>query len=222
MVIDGGFAKAYHNTTGIAGYTLVFHSRGFQLVQHEPFTSAEEAIKNGTDIVSTTQIVEMSTQRMMVRDTDKGCRTGKPDRRAERIALCLPSRFHQGKYQKQVPLLTRSARVPFACPTKRRRPDAPNIRSSVYIIYQKNIIDLQPITVVKTFCAKRKIVLSRLINHSQQNKISFGAERFLYIILPFHASRTAADGRARKPERPMLPAPNAIGTKDGHQSRPCP
>ena len=72
MVIDGGFAKADHNTTGIAGYTLVFHSRGFQLVQHEPFTSAEEAIKNGTDIVSTTQIVEMSTQRMMVRDTDKG------------------------------------------------------------------------------------------------------------------------------------------------------
>lgn len=72
MVIDGGFAKAYHNTTGIAGYTLVFHSRGFQLVQHEPFTSAEEAIKNGTDIKSTTQIVELSTQRMMVRDTDKG------------------------------------------------------------------------------------------------------------------------------------------------------
>ena len=72
MVIDGGFAKAYHDTTGIAGYTLVFHSRGFQLVQHEPFTSAEEAIKNGTDIVSTTQIVELSTQRMMVRDTDKG------------------------------------------------------------------------------------------------------------------------------------------------------
>lgn len=72
MVIDGGFAKAYHDTTGIAGYTLVFHSRGFQLVQHEPFTSAEEAIKNGTDIVSTTQIVEMSSQRMMVRDTDKG------------------------------------------------------------------------------------------------------------------------------------------------------
>lgn len=72
MVIDGGFAKAYHDTTGIAGYTLVYHSRGFQLVQHEPFTSAEEAIKNGTDIVSTTQIVEMSSQRMMVRDTDKG------------------------------------------------------------------------------------------------------------------------------------------------------
>ncbi len=72
MVIDGGFAKAYHGTTGIAGYTLVYHSRGFQLVQHEPFTSAEEAIKNGTDIVSTTQIVELSQKRMRVRDTDKG------------------------------------------------------------------------------------------------------------------------------------------------------
>ena len=72
MVIDGGFAKAYHGTTGIAGYTLVFHSRGLQLVQHEPFTSAEEAIRNGTDIVSTIQLVELSQKRMRVRDTDKG------------------------------------------------------------------------------------------------------------------------------------------------------
>lgn len=72
MVIDGGFSKAYHKTTGIAGYTLVFHSRGFQLVQHEPFTSAEDAVVNGTDIVSTTQIVELSQRRMRVRDTDKG------------------------------------------------------------------------------------------------------------------------------------------------------
>lgn len=72
MVIDGGFSKAYHETTGIAGYTLVFHSRGFQLVQHEPFTSAEDAVENGTDIVSTTQIVELTHHRMRVRDTDKG------------------------------------------------------------------------------------------------------------------------------------------------------
>lgn len=72
MVIDGGFAKAYHNTTGIAGYTLVYHSRGFQLVQHAPFTSTEEAILNGTDIRSTTQIVEMMGHRAMVNDTDKG------------------------------------------------------------------------------------------------------------------------------------------------------
>lgn len=72
MVIDGGFAKAYHNTTGIAGYTLVYHSRGFELVQHEPFTSTEEAVRNGTDIRSTTQIVEMTGKRAMVKDTDIG------------------------------------------------------------------------------------------------------------------------------------------------------
>jgi len=72
MVIDGGFSEAYHKETGIAGYTLVYHSRGFQLVQHEPFTSARDAIVRETDIKSTTQIVEMSAHRMLVADTDKG------------------------------------------------------------------------------------------------------------------------------------------------------
>ncbi len=72
MVIDGGFSEAYHHETGIAGYTLVYHSRGFQLVQHEPFTSATDAIQKGTDIKSTTQLVELSSHRMLVADTDKG------------------------------------------------------------------------------------------------------------------------------------------------------
>jgi len=72
MVIDGGFSEAYHSETGIAGYTLVYHSRGFQLVQHEPFTSARDAIVRETDIKSTIQIVEMSAHRMRVADTDKG------------------------------------------------------------------------------------------------------------------------------------------------------
>ena len=72
MVIDGGFSEAYHSETGIAGYTLVYHSRGFQLVQHEPFTSAEDAVQTGCDIKSTIQIIEMSDRRMLVADTDKG------------------------------------------------------------------------------------------------------------------------------------------------------
>ena len=72
MVIDGGFSEAYHNETGIAGYTLVYHSRGFQLVQHEPFMSAQDAIQRGLDIKSTTQLVELSAHRMLVADTDKG------------------------------------------------------------------------------------------------------------------------------------------------------
>ena len=72
MVIDGGFSEAYHKETGIAGYTLVYHSRGFQLVQHEPFQSARDAIQRGIDIKSTTQLVELSAHRMLVADTDKG------------------------------------------------------------------------------------------------------------------------------------------------------
>lgn len=72
MVIDGGFAEPYHKETGIAGYTLVYHSRGFQLVQHEPFTSANDAVLRGTDIKSTMQIVETSGHRMLVADTDRG------------------------------------------------------------------------------------------------------------------------------------------------------
>ena len=72
LVIDGGFSEAYHKETGIAGFTLVYHSRGFQLVQHEPFTSTQDAIEKGTDIKSTTLIVENTQQRMLVADTDIG------------------------------------------------------------------------------------------------------------------------------------------------------
>ena len=72
MVIDGGFAKAYHKTTGIAGYTLIYHSSNFELVEHEPFTSVDEAMSNGTDIVRSTKMVEQAQRRVCVRDTDKG------------------------------------------------------------------------------------------------------------------------------------------------------
>ena len=72
LVIDGGFSKAYQPETGIAGYTLVFHSHGLQLVQHDPFQSTQKAIEEGQDIKSTTFVIEFNSQRMMVKDTDKG------------------------------------------------------------------------------------------------------------------------------------------------------
>jgi len=72
LVIDGGFSKAYQPKTGIAGYTLTYHSRGLELVAHQPFLSSADAIASGTDIKSSTQIVEMSSERMYVKDTDKG------------------------------------------------------------------------------------------------------------------------------------------------------
>ena len=101
MVIDGGFSKAYHNETGIAGYTLVYHSRGFQLVQHEPFTSAEDAIQRGTDIKSTTQIVEMSNRRMLVADTDIGVELRKQIDDLEELLFAYRHGYIKEKEKKQ-------------------------------------------------------------------------------------------------------------------------
>ncbi len=72
MVIDGGFSKAYQPETGIAGYTLVYHSRGFDLVQHEPFSSIDEAGRLVQDIKSRRTLVEHTNHRMHVKDTDIG------------------------------------------------------------------------------------------------------------------------------------------------------
>ncbi|MBR3296464.1 MAG: fructose-1,6-bisphosphatase [Firmicutes bacterium] len=73
FVIDGGFSKAYQKTTGIAGYSLIFNSRGFDLAAHEPFVSREKAIEEEIDIRSTTVAKEgMVGGRLYNRDTDEG------------------------------------------------------------------------------------------------------------------------------------------------------
>ncbi len=72
LVIDGGFSRTYQKKTGIAGYTLIYNSYSLQLVSHEPFSSAEEAIVNESDILSTTVVVEHKVKRRRVKDTDAG------------------------------------------------------------------------------------------------------------------------------------------------------
>ncbi|MCF0180237.1 MAG: fructose-bisphosphatase class III, partial [Bacteroidales bacterium] len=72
LVIDGGFSKPYHETTGIAGYTLIYNSHGIQLVEHESFESKEQAILKGTDIHSRVALEEFKNHRMLVRETDLG------------------------------------------------------------------------------------------------------------------------------------------------------
>lgn len=72
LIIDGGFAAAYHEKTGIAGYTLVCNSYGLHLVVHKKFTSKKEMIANDSDIVSDTITVEKFPVRMMVANTDIG------------------------------------------------------------------------------------------------------------------------------------------------------
>ena len=72
LVIDGGFCKEYHSTTGIAGYTLIYNSHGLRLKAHHPFRSVDEALGENRDIHSDSEIVETGTHRMMVLDTDSG------------------------------------------------------------------------------------------------------------------------------------------------------
>lgn len=72
LIIDGGFSRAYQSKTGIAGYTLVANSHGMTLVAHEPFESAEAAIRKESDIISDSIIVETATHRIRVADTDIG------------------------------------------------------------------------------------------------------------------------------------------------------
>ena len=72
IVIDGGFCNAYHRQTGIAGYTLVFNSRGLTLRTHQPFESTEKAIHDDEDIHSTSETVYAAPRRLQVADTDEG------------------------------------------------------------------------------------------------------------------------------------------------------
>ena len=72
IVIDGGFSKAYQPTSGIAGYTLIFSSRHFRIVSHQPFAGKYEAIHKNHDIDNDSQIFERMNTRMKVIETDQG------------------------------------------------------------------------------------------------------------------------------------------------------
>ncbi len=72
IVIDGGFAEAYQDKTGIAGYTLIYNSYGLLLAAHDPFSSTQKAIEESADIRSETRILEENYDRIMVGETDKG------------------------------------------------------------------------------------------------------------------------------------------------------
>lgn len=68
-VIDGGISKAYHNRTGIGGYTLVSNSHYLALAAHRPF---EEVEKSGFRKAPKVKIVERYPSRVKVQDTDNG------------------------------------------------------------------------------------------------------------------------------------------------------
>jgi fructose-1,6-bisphosphatase-3 len=72
IVIDGGFSRAYQSTSGIAGYTLIFSSRHFRIVSHQPFAGRYDAIHHNHDIANDSLIFERLETRMKVSETDKG------------------------------------------------------------------------------------------------------------------------------------------------------
>jgi len=65
FVIDGGLSKAYHQTTGIAGYTLISNSHHIALAEHKPFHRDQENTPN-------MHIVEVKPHRIQVKETDIG------------------------------------------------------------------------------------------------------------------------------------------------------
>ncbi len=65
FVIDGGLSKAYHATTGIAGYTLIYNSHRLALAEHKPY-------EPGGGNTPRIQEVERMRERIRVRDTDIG------------------------------------------------------------------------------------------------------------------------------------------------------
>ena len=72
IVIDGGFSKAYQSTTGIAGYTLLYNSFGMQLVAHQHFSSKEDVLRNGNDVLSVKRLVDEELERKKVLETNVG------------------------------------------------------------------------------------------------------------------------------------------------------
>ena len=72
VVIDGGFCKAYQKTSGIAGYTLIYNSRNFRIVSHQPFDGQQNAITLNHDIDSYSQVFETLERQAKIADTDNG------------------------------------------------------------------------------------------------------------------------------------------------------
>jgi len=56
----------------IGGYTLLFDSFGIHLEKLKAFTTRENAIKEMSDVVLSKEIVEHSSERKTVGDTDYG------------------------------------------------------------------------------------------------------------------------------------------------------
>ena len=72
LVIDGGFSRAYQSTSGIAGYTLIYNSRHYRMVSHQPFAGKRSALEKNDDILNDSVVFEKLENRMKVGETEEG------------------------------------------------------------------------------------------------------------------------------------------------------
>jgi fructose-1,6-bisphosphatase-3 len=72
IVIDGGFAKAYQDQTGIAGYTMIYDDQGKKIIAHLPFESTTKAIEEELDILSSETLYSYSGKSLKVSDIKDG------------------------------------------------------------------------------------------------------------------------------------------------------
>ena len=72
LVIDGGFCRAYHDKTGIAGYTLVSGSHDLRIKAHRPFLGIDAALDDNADIMSESDVLRRYDHQVLVRETDRG------------------------------------------------------------------------------------------------------------------------------------------------------
>lgn len=72
IVIDGGMSAAYQKSTGIAGYSLINNSYGFQIVTHQPFESIDALFEKQRDETSLKQIIDGKLDRKLIKDTTIG------------------------------------------------------------------------------------------------------------------------------------------------------
>ncbi|TDO72692.1 fructose-1,6-bisphosphatase-3 [Halanaerobium saccharolyticum] len=72
LVIDGGISAAYHEKTGIAGYTLTYSNTKMRLISHQPFISKKNALhKDSRDTISAAEVLKFE-QPQKIADTDIG------------------------------------------------------------------------------------------------------------------------------------------------------
>ena len=71
FIIDGGISKAYHKTTGIAGYTAIMTSKHMYIAEHQPYEPLRE---DGTQVFHRPimHLVHTEPVRLRIRDTDNG------------------------------------------------------------------------------------------------------------------------------------------------------